>query len=642
MKYSFVKIACATPELYLADVDKNAEEIIKKTEECQREGAQIIVFPQLCLTGATCGDLFFQSKLISSVKSAVIRIVRSSVGNKALVFVGAPYLVEGKLYNCAFAISNGRLLAVVPKKNIPANSIDENRYFTAFDGEMSEIEDFTLNEDFIPFGDKVIFRSLDDEKFTVSVELGEDLFAVNAPSCSHALNGANIIVNLSSFNEMVGRGEALKTALKAHSSKCVCAYALANSGMGESTTDLVFSGKNIIAENGDILAENKPFTCDTVYTEADVEKITNERVSSTLFKNPMSKDYVISYFNSEEEEETTLTRKYKSAPFIPEKGEEAERSELILSIQAQALAKRMRHVRARSAVIGISGGLDSSLALLVISRAFEINGLDKKNVHAITMPGFGTTGKTFNNSLKLIDCIGATSKTVRIADSVLQHFKDIDHDREILDVTYENAQARTRTLILMDYANKVGGLVVGTGDLSELALGWCTYNGDHMSMYSVNSSIPKTLVKYLVNYEAERIGGDTESVLKDILATEISPELLPPDKEGKIAQKTEDIVGPYTLHDFYLYYAVRYKFSPSKIFFIAKSVFKGVYGEKELKKWLVNFYRRFFTQQFKRSCSPDGVKVGSVGLSPRGDYKMPSDAYASLWLKEAEGLIAED
>jgi NAD+ synthase (glutamine-hydrolysing) len=559
------------------------------------------------------------------------------------VFVGAPLRAAGRLYNCAVAISNGEILGVVPKSYIPTyGEFYERRHFMPAPDEYNEI---VICGNVYDFYTNIIFKAKNFENFTVSCELCEDLWAPLSPSVGHAKAGANIIVNLSCSDETVGKAEYRKNLVKIQSGKLVSGYIYCDAGNGESTTDMVFAGHDIISENGNILAESNLFEEGLLYGEIDVDMLSSERqrMSSGYYKvtdtPAVTTDisgYVITEFTAAEGAKE-LARKFSTTPFVPYDNEKLrERTELILNLQSKGLEKRLAHTNAKTAVIGISGGLDSALALLVTCRAFKALNKPLKNVIAITMPGFGTTSRTKNNSLKLIELLGATAKVIPISQSVLQHFKDIGHDPEVLDVTYENSQARMRTMILMDVANKTGGMVIGTGDLSELALGWATYNGDHMSMYGVNCSIPKTLVKHLIAFEAERLGGECKKVLTDILNTEISPELLPPTKGGEIAQKTEDLVGPYVLHDFFLYHAVRWGEEPEKVLFLATNAFKESFDEPTIKKWLINFYKRFFSQQFKRSCVPDGVKVGSVTLSPRGDWRMPSDAVVKLWLEKIQ------
>lgn len=636
MKYGFVKVAAATPHIRVGDVRFNTNEIIQKIRKADELGAELLVFPELCVCGYTCGDLFGQDVLLQGALSALKEISLATKGLQMLIFVGVPLRANGVLYNCAAAVNDGQVIAFVPKSNLPNYAeFYEKRNFQPYRGETLSIA-FDGRE--VPFGNRILFRSVSDEDFTVAAEICEDLWVPNPPSVSHALAGANIIVNLSASDETTGKADYRRLLIRSQSAKTVSAYVYADAGDGESTTDMVFSGHNIISENGEILAESKLFENSITISEVDVRKLSFERRRINTFYDPHELfGYKIIPFRAAVKSEK-LTRTISKWPFVP--GNEADRekrAELILSMQSAGLRSRIAHTKARSAVIGISGGLDSSLALLVAVRTFDSLQMERRNIIAVTMPCFGTTDKTFNNSLRLMRSLGVTSRTVEIAESVRLHFKDIGHDEQVKNAAYENAQARMRTMVLMDIANDEGGLVVGTGDLSELALGWATYNGDHMSMYGVNASVPKTLVKYLIQSEAARIGGETGEVLRDILNTEISPELLPPEK-GKISQKTEEIVGPYELHDFFLYYAIRWGFPPRKIYYLAKAAFKREYDAVTLKKWLKNFYQRFFSQQFKRSCLPDGVKIGSVSLSPRGDWRMPSDASAALWLDEIENL----
>lgn len=637
MKYGFIKVCAATPEIKVADVKFNTQSIIKAIKQSAENGSLLTVFPELCVCGYTCGDLFNQPLLIKACENAVAEICEATQGIKTLVFVGAPVEYGGKLYNCAVAISDGKVLGIVPKTYLPNyGEFYEKRHFSpAPSGNGLSVIEFA-NNDAVYFSSGLIFFAENCPEFTVAAEICEDLWAPQSPSIGYAQAGANIIVNLSCSDETAGKAEYRRDLVKMQSAKLVCGYVYCDAGDGESTTDMVFSGHNLICENGAVLAESKLFENGLLYSEIDVRWVSNERrriASDSAAES--DKDYWCGFTTSDNV--CNLTRKFSQTPFVPEGSAQLdERVELILSIQAEGLEKRLKHTGSKTAVIGISGGLDSALALLVTCRAFNALGKDTKDVIAVTMPGFGTTDKTKGNSLKLIKALGATPRVVPIGASVLKHFKDIGHDPENKNVTYENAQARMRTLVLMDIANEENGLVIGTGDLSELALGWATYNGDHMSMYGVNASVPKTLVKYLIKYEAEKLGGKCEKVLNDILNTEISPELLPPDENGNISQKTEDLVGPYILHDFFLYYAVRRGYEPSKIQYLAEYAFKDDYDAETIKKWLKNFYKRFFAQQFKRSCMPDGVKVGSVALSPRGDWRMPSDAAAKLWLDDID------
>ncbi len=630
MKYGFVKVCSATPKIRVADVRYNTEQIIGCINESFKNGSEVTVFPELSLCGYTCGDLFNQSALKSAVEGGLSEICRATENMGTLVFVGAPVENTGRLYNCAVAICRGKILGVVPKTYLPNyGEFYERRHFSSAPDELLTVN---VAGQEVPFGTKLIFCDENNARFTVSAEICEDLWAPISPSAAHCQAGANIIVNLSCSDETVGKAEYRRDLVKMQSGKLICGYVYCDAGDGESTTDTVYSGHNLICENGALLSESKLFENTLIYGDIDTEYIVSERtrMASGYYTGDRVVGYKMVMFGGGEGA-GTLSRKYSKMPFVPEK-DIGQRAELILSIQANGLAKRLKHTNCKSAVMGVSGGLDSSLALLVICRAFKILNKPMTDIIAVTMPGFGTTSGTKNNAVKLADSLGVTLKTVPISDSVLQHFKDIDHDVENRNTTYENAQARIRTLILMDIANDNGGMVIGTGDLSELALGWATYNGDHMSMYGVNASVPKTLISFLVRHEAEKIGGECGKVLSDILSTDISPELLPPDKSGKIAQKTESIVGPYILCDFYLYYAVRCGFAPDKVLYLAELTFKGDYDRQTLVKWLKNFYTRFFAQQFKRSCIPDGVKVGSVSLSPRGDWRMPSDAEVKVWL----------
>lgn len=632
MQYGFIKVCAATTKVRVADTEFNTEEIIKAVKESAKAGSQLTVFPELCVTGYTCGDLFNQRILLEGALSAIKKVCKATEGISTLVFVGAPIESAGRLYNCAVAINNGEVIGVVPKTGIPNyGEFYELRHFSPAPEKTGTTR---INGVEVPFGTDIIFKADDCAGFTVAAEICEDLWTPVSPSARHAVDGANIIVNLSCSNEIVGKAEYRRDLVKIQSGKLVAGYIYSDAGDGESTTDLAFAGHDLICENGSILAESKLFENGLLYGEIDVDALSAERrrMACSYFSDSEPNACVVRFKTDNSPRE--LERKFPKLPFVPDDGAALrERTELILNIQTSGLKKRLEHSCAKTAVIGISGGLDSALAFLVTARAFKQLNKSPKDIIAITMPGFGTTDKTRSNSLDLIKALGATSETISITDSVLQHFKDIGHDSKDHDVTYENAQARTRTMILMDIANKTGGLVVGTGDLSELALGWSTYNGDHMSMYAVNCSVPKTLVKHLIKFEAERLGGEAERVLKDILDTEISPELLPPDEKGNISQKTEDIVGPYILHDFFLYFAVRRGFTPEKVQYLAERTFAEEFDKKTVSKWLKSFYERFFRNQFKRSCVPDGVKVGSVSLSPRGDWRMPSDGVSLLWLK---------
>lgn len=635
MKHGFVKVAAASPDLRVADPAYNAKKIIEIIEAQAQKGTEILVFPELSLCGYTCGDLLLQQTLLDGCLAALKEVAEATKEIKMLVFVGLPVIFEGKLYNCAAALASGEVLGLVPKTYLPNyNEFYEERYFASAPQETHVI---SLGENHTYFSRDFIVRDTRlHSELAVACEICEDLWVAEPCSIKHAKHGATIIVNLSASNELIGKREYRKTLLAAHSGKNICAYVYADAGVGESTSDMVFAGNNLIYENGTLLAEAMPFSGEVAEAEIDVGFLINERRKITTFET-VERDYTEALASFVGDGDLTL-RNVPQLPFVPQGKELERRCGLILSMQSSALAKRLKHTHAKTAVIGISGGLDSTLALLVTARAFDLLGKSREDIIAVTMPGFGTSSKTRNNANSLMQAAGVTIKTVNIGGTVNRHFKDIDHDPEDHNTTYENAQARYRTLVLMDIANETNGLVIGTGDLSELALGWCTYNGDHMSMYAVNSSVPKTLVKSLVAYEAKRLGGRLEIVLKSVLGTEISPELLPPDEDGKISQKTEDIIGPYELHDFYLYCFLRRGDSPAKTFYLAQYAFAEKYERATLKKWLVNFYKRFFAQQFKRNCVPDGVKVGSVSLSPRADWRMPSDASGALWIKQAEEL----
>ena len=636
MKDGFVKVACATTDIKVGDTKFNSDNIIAKIKEAADNKAKLIVFPELSVTAYTCGDLFLQNSLIKSAESEILRIASQTKGCDIISVVGFPFVVNQTLYNCAAVINKGHIKGIVPKMSIPNYSeFYEARHFAKG---IQNTVDVKIGDSIVPFGSKILFRAKNMADFILAVEICEDLWTVNPPSCAHALAGATIIANLSASNELIAKDEYRSMLVSSQSARLFSAYLYADAGYGESTTDVVFAGDNIIAENGTLLKRSKRFTNECVYTELDLERLVGERRKTTTYENSMAEDYTVVEveFN---EEETEITRHIEKLPFVPADEEKrVKRSEEILTIQSMGLKKRLQHAWAKTAVVGVSGGLDSTLALLVTVRAFDSLGLDRKNIMAITMPCFGTTSRTYNNSINFANSLGVTLKEINIKDAVNQHFKDIEQEPEKYDVTYENSQARERTQILMDIANKNNGIVVGTGDLSELALGWATYNGDHMSMYAVNASVPKTLIRYLVDYEAKRTENEMlKKTLQDILATPVSPELLPP-KDGEISQKTEHIVGPYELHDFFLYHLVRFASAPSKIFRLAKIAFNGVYDSEFILSWMKVFYKRFFQQQFKRSCLPDGPKVGSVALSPRGDWRMPSDASVNLWMSEIEKL----
>lgn len=634
LKYGFVKVAAATPKIRVADCEFNASQIIAQIKEAESKESSLIVFPELCVTGYTCSDLFLQSTLLKAAKRAVKRIISETADLNIISIIGVPVALRQSLFNCAVAIYKGEILGVVPKVNIPNYSeFYEARHFTSgkdFDEDFFEYGDFCN----IRFGNEFIFTCNQMPDFSFAVEICEDLWAPKSPSVELALSGANIICNLSCSDDVTGKALYRRDLVKMQSGKLICGYIYSDSGFGESTTDMVFSGQNIISENATILAESKRFTTGITYADLDVEKLSAERRRMNTF--PHKKDGCVVGFDMNLKQ-TRLMRTFAQTPFVPtDKTDLSNRCEEILTMQATGLATRLAHTGIKNVVLGLSGGLDSTLALIVCVHAFDMLSIDRKNIHTVTMPCFGTTRRTKSNAQQLAEAYGVSFEDIDITLAVRRHFNDINHDENITDITYENSQARERTQILMDLSNKYGGLVIGTGDLSELALGWATYNGDHMSMYAVNVSIPKTLVRYLTAYEAEKSDGVLKNVLLDVLDTPVSPELLPPDDNGEIAQKTEDVVGPYELHDFFLYYLVRFGFSPSKIYYLAKLSFADKYNNVTIKKWLTVFVKRFFSQQFKRSCLPDGPKVGSVTLSPRGDWRMPSDACVNLWLKDLE------
>ena len=636
MKHGFVKVAAMTPKIRVADPVYNARQICSDMENAVEHGVKIIVFPELCLTGYTCEDLFLQELLLQKAKEQLLVIARESEGNDALVFVGLPVVKDHKLYNVAAVIHDGKVLAMIPKTYIPGYAeFYETRHFAPGAKNMGT---YLLEDEEIPFGTGILLQAEGMEEVVVGCEICEDIWAADAPATSHALAGATLIVNLSASNETVGKDDYRELLIKATSAKLLAGYIYASAGEGESTQDLVFGGHNLIAENGIILAQSKRFTGEMACGEIDFHRLCHERRRMSTFLQRGKEEYQVIPFRLEIDD-TRLSRIFEKMPFVPSAKEDREkRCDEILSIQSFGLKKRLEHTGCKNAVIGISGGLDSTLALLVTVRAFDLLKLDRKGITAVTMPCFGTTDRTYDNACRLSKALGATLYEIDIKESVSLHFRDIGQDPDKHDVTYENGQARERTQVLMDMANQSGGLVIGTGDMSELALGWATYNGDHMCMYGVNAGVPKTLVRHLVRYYADTCGNEElEALLSDVLDTPVSPELLPP-VDGVISQKTEDLVGPYELHDFFLYYMLRCGFEPEKVYRIAKSAFDGVYEEEVILKWLKTFYKRFFSQQFKRSCLPDGPKVGSVALSPRGDLRMPSDACAAIWLEQLEGL----
>ena len=634
MRHGFIKVAAATPDIRVADVDYNKGQIIKQMDEAAEAGAKIIVFPELCITGYTCSDLFLQDILLNSAKKALVEIAEHTKNLDALVFVGVPIAVGGELYNVAAALNHGNILGFTTKSFLP--NYGEFYEMRQFRPGPKKAEKILFGGKEIPFGPQLLFVENQMANLIVSAEICEDVWSPVPPSIEAAREGATVIVNCSASDETIGKASYREALISGQSARLISGYIYANAGEGESTTDLVFGGHNLIAENGTILAEAKRFSNGIIYTEFDVQKIANERRKNTTFTE--TQEHVLPRIPfGLEQTETILTRTFPSRPFVPRDDQErAKRCEEILTIQAMGLKKRLAHTYAKSAVVGISGGLDSTLALLVTAKAFDALGLERSGITAVTMPCFGTTDRTYQNACKMSLKVGATLREVRIGDAVMQHFKDIGHDPQDHSVTYENSQARERTQVLMDIANQTGGLVIGTGDMSELALGWATYNGDHMSMYGVNASVPKTLVRHLVHYFADTCEDSSlKEVLYDVLDTPVSPELLPP-KDGEIAQKTEDLVGPYELHDFFLYYFLRMGYEPGKIYRIAKLSFAGEYDDETIYKWLRTFCWRFFSQQFKRSCLPDGPKVGTVALSPRGDWRMPSDACVALWIQNLE------
>lgn len=643
MKDGFVKIACVTPQVRVADCLWNCEQILAGAKEAVQMGAKLVVFPELSITGYTCGDLFLQYPLLQGAWDALVRLLHETASLQTVLVVGLPFPWRGALYNCAAVLYGGRLLGLVPKKHLPNFSeFYEVRHFTTgFDAVPGQAEitvSIAGETCAVPFGAGQLFRCRESTDFTFGVELCEDVWVADTPSVAMAQAGAVLIVNLSCSDEIIGKDDYRRTILKAKSGSLLCAYAYADAGFGESTQDMVFAGHNLILENGSILAESKLFSLGILYADIDVQRLMGERRRSNTFQAiPLSKSVCTEF--SMPLSETPLTRFIAPNPFVPgESRDLANRCEKILAMQSTGLATRLSAIGCKTAVVGLSGGLDSTLALIVMRHAFEMLRYDFLGMIAVTMPCFGTTDRTYQNACKLAKSYGAHLLEIPIRESVRQHFRDIGQDAAVHDVAYENAQARERTQVLMDIANRLRGIVVGTGDLSELALGWATYNGDHMSMYGVNASVPKTLVRFLVAYEAEHAPEEVAAVLKDVLNTPVSPELLPPERDGTIAQKTEEIVGPYELHDFFLYYVLRFGFAPGKILRMAKLAFAEQYDEKTILHWLRQFYRRFFAQQFKRSCLPDGPKVGSVTLSPRGDWRMPSDACAALWLNEVERL----
>ena len=632
MKDGFIKVAAATPKIKVADPAYNTEEILKIIDETEKKGASVLVFSELTISGYTCGDLFLQQPLLTECKNQLLRIVKATEKKDMLVVVGCPIVIKQKLYNCAVVISDGNILGIVPKTHLPNYSeFYELRHFASGEGLEEELW-FGEEFGYVNVAVNQLFQCKEIPELVIACEICEDLWVPLPPSTYHAMAGATVICNPSASVETTTKESYRRSLVSNQSARLLAAYIYADAGEGESTQDVVYSGHHLICENGSVLAEAKRFTNEIVYADIDVQKLAAERRKMTSFPGGQTDDYFEQEF-SLEVKENKITRTFPKAPFVPDNQDERDkRCDEILSLQSMGLKKRLEHTNCKHAVVGISGGLDSTLAVLVTARAFDLLDIPRENLICVTMPCFGTTDRTYQNAVSLIKELGATLKEVRIEKAVRQHFADIGHDENNHDVTYENSQARERTQILMDMANQYNGMVIGTGDMSELALGWATYNGDHMSMYAVNCSVPKTLVRYLVLYYAETTENKKLSeVLMDVLDTPVSPELLPP-VDGVISQKTEDLVGPYELHDFFLYYMLRFGFPKAKLYRMAKLTFDGVYDDETIKKWLDKFYWRFFSQQFKRSCLPDGPKVGSVAVSPRGDLRMPSDASPTAWL----------
>lgn len=641
MNYGFVKVAAAVPRVKVADCKFNSERLEGLITIAEGKGVQILTFPEMCITGYTCGDLFAQQLLLEQAEMALIQILNSTRQLDIISILGMPVVVNSTVINAAVVIQKGKILGVVPKTYLPNyKEFYEQRWFTSA-LQVSE-NSVRLCGQIVPMGNNLLFETAET---TFGIEICEDLWATVPPSSSLALQGAEIIFNLSADDEGIGKHNYLCSLISQQSARCISGYVFSSSGFGESTTDVVFAGNGLIYENGYLLARSERFCMEEqlIINEIDVECIRAERRVNTTFAankaNCPGKEAVRISTEFVNSKDLNLTRTFNPHPFVPQGSELNSRCEEIFSIQIAGLAQRLLHTGAKTAVIGISGGLDSTLALLVCVKTFDKLGLSRKDILGITMPGFGTTDRTYHNAIDLMNSLGVSIREISIREACIQHFKDIGHDLNIHDVTYENSQARERTQILMDIANQTWGMVIGTGDLSELALGWATYNGDHMSMYGVNAGIPKTLVKHLVQWVAENGMDETsKATLLDIVDTPISPELIPADENGEIKQKTEDLVGPYELHDFFLYYFLRFGFRPSKIYFLTQTAFSGVYDDETIKKWLQTFFRRFFNQQFKRSCLPDGPKVGSISISPRGDWRMPSDASSAAWLKEIAEL----
>ena len=636
MKYGFINVAAAVPAIKVADVDYNVQQIESLMAQAEGKGVEILVTPELCITGYSCQDLFREQLLLDKSEEGILQLLDFTRKLDTILVVGAPVLVNSLLYNCAVVIQRGQILGIVPKTYLPNyGEFYEKRWFASAQ-DLNPTDIYFAGSPVHVSSEPILFTTGDGVKF--GVEICEDVWAPIPPSNNLALAGADIILNLSASDELIGKHDYLRSLLAQQSARTIGGYVYASCGFGESTQDVVYGGNAMIFENGKLLVEGERFSFQPQIRmcQIDVEKLRTERRQNTTFINAQRGAHALNIpAKAVAPKDFVLTRDIDAHPFIPKSGDMQTRCEEILSIQVAGLAKRLYHINAKTAVIGISGGLDSTLALLVTVKAFDKLGLERKGIVGVTMPGFGTTDRTYNNAIKLMQTLGVTIREISIAKAVTQHFEDIGHDMKQHDITYENSQARERTQILMDVANQVNGIVVGTGDLSELALGWATYNGDHMSMYGVNAGVPKTLIRYLVSYVAGEMATET---LLDIVDTPISPELIPADEQGRIKQKTEDLVGPYELHDFFIYYFLRYGFGPAKIYIMAQKAFKDAYDDETIKKWLKTFCRRFFTQQFKRSCLPDGPKVGSVSLSPRGDWRMPSDASSALWISECEKL----
>ena len=641
--YGFFRAGAAVPKLKVADCNYNKVQIMELINEAEKNKVKAIVFPELCLSAYTCADLFLQRTLINECEKVLSEIAEETKDKDIFIILGLPVEADSTTFNCAAVLHKGKILGAVPKTYIPNyGEFYEKRWFSSSNAVLSS--EIMLCGQKVPFGANMLFRDFKRPEITFAIEICEDLWSPIPPSSYYAVKGATVIFNLSASNELAAKNEYRRSLVSGQSASAICGYVYSSSGVGESTQDLVFSGHSLICENGSLLKENKRFSMENqlIYADLDIERLYNDRKKNTSFGELMAKPENFVYIDIETGEwKEELCRFVNRMPFVPRNdGMLFERCDDIFNIQVAGLAKRIEHTNAKALVIGISGGLDSTLALLVAVKACDRLGLDRNTVLGITMPGFGTTDRTYNNALSLMEALGVSVKEISIKEASILHFNDIGHDIKTHDVTYENTQARERTQILMDLANKHNGMVIGTGDLSELALGWATYNGDHMSMYGVNSGVPKTLVRVLVKHVAENgnIDESSKAILEDILATPVSPELLPPTDEGEIKQITEDIVGPYELHDFFLYYVVRFGFEPKKILFLAEKAFKDDYDRNTILKWLKNFYRRFFSQQFKRSCLPDGPKVGTINLSPRGDWRMPSDAVSRIWLKELEEI----